>query len=393
MKVRRCLILHLEPRELVDFDLAALLVGKDGLSRSCQWVALAPHVGHEVVIDEAECLLLGRISPEAWADAADFSGGSAYALRSLLKKGLIIGRHASYAAFRKRDEDIRGGHWHPLAATFHAFTRWSGADTVQAMQETGTSTAAELREQLGSPPPEAVSRAQEYARVPLNDEAGNEFDKLLELRVTCRNFDTKRPLPMPLLSRLLGRVFAARSAVQVTEDTVFLKKTSPSGGGLHPIEAYLIIRNVDGMADGLYHYHPVAHALEPLPCGQAPIEQLMLDSLAQQHWFADAHVLVVLSPRYARNFWKYRHHAKAYRAVVLEAGHLSQTLYLSATEMGLGAYVTCAINESLLEQAFGLDSMMEGVIAVCGFGWRSAEMVTMELDPGERIWQVPAADV
>ena len=387
MKVRRCSILHLEPREQVEFNLAALLSGGDGLARGCRWVALAPHLGHEVVIDEAECQLLGRISPEAWIEAGTLGDAAASTLRSLLRKGLVVGRHARHAQMRRKDDEVRAGHWHPLAATFHAFTRWSGADAVQAMQETGTSTAAELREQLGTPPPETISRVTETGSIPLAEDACNDFDRLLELRVTCRNFDTHRPLPGQMLSGLIGRVFRARSSVRVTDDTVFLKKSSPSGGGLHPIEAYLLVRNVDGVADGLYHYHPVAHALEPLPAPELPLDQLMLDALAQQHWFADAHVMVVLSPRYLRNFWKYRYHAKAYRALVLEAGHLSQTLYLSATEMGLGAYVTCAVNEALLERAFGLDPMAEGVLAVCGFGWRAPQMVTMELDPAERVWQ------
>ena len=387
MKVRRCSILHLEPREQVEFDLAALLSGGDGLARGCRWVALAAHLGEEVAVDEAECLLLGRISPESWTEAGAFGGDAARPLRSLLRKGLVIGRHPRYSAHRALDEAMRQGHWHPLAATFHAFTRWRDADAVRAMQQTGTSTAAELRQQLGSPPSEVICRAGESDRLHLSREAGNEFDQLLERRVTCRNFDTERPLPANIVSRLLGRVFSAQSAVRVTDDTVFLKKTSPSGGGLHPIEAYLLVRNVEGVVDGVYHYHPLAHALEPLPAPAVQVEQLMLDALAQQHWFADAHVLVALSPRYARNFWKYRFHAKAYRAIVLEAGHLSQTLYLAATELGLGAYVTCAINEALLEQAFGLDPVAEGVLAVCGFGWRAVEMETMELDPAERIWK------
>lgn len=387
MKIRRCSVLYLEPRETVEFDLAALLAGGDGLRRESRWFALAPHLAQEVEIDEIECALLGRISPEAWTETSTLGRGDADALRPLLQKGLLISQHRRYSHHRDRDELMRRTHWHPLAAAFHAFTRWSDADAVQAMQETGTSTAAELRQQLGSPPPETIGLATETDRLHLQRADDNTFDQLLERRITCRNFDTQRQLPHALLSRLLGRVFLARSSVPVTEDTVFLKKTSPSGGGLHPIEAYLVIRNVAGVADGLYHYHPVAHALEPMPAPSVPIEQLMLDALARQHWFADAHVMVVMAPRYCRNFWKYRHHAKAYRAVVLEAGHLSQTLYLSATEMGLGAYVTCAINEALLEQAFGLDPMTEGVLAVCGFGWRAAEMVTMELDPAERVWQ------
>jgi SagB-type dehydrogenase family enzyme len=111
-----------------------------------------------------------------------------------------------------------------------------------------------------------------------------------------------------------------------------------------------------------------------------------MDMVAQQHWFADAHVVVLLSPRFDRTFWKYRHHAKGYRVVALEGGHLSQTLYLSATEAGLGAFITGAINEVELEQAFGLDPIHQGALAICGFGWRGPVMETAELDPAERVW-------
>ena len=125
---------------------------------------------------------------------------------------------------------------------------------------------------------------------------------------------------------------------------------------------------------------------EPLPPPAQPLRDFILKAVAQQHWFADAHVLVVLAPRFDRTFWKYRNHAKAYRVIALEAGHLSQTLYLSATEAGLGAFVTGAVNEVALEQAFGFDPMRTGVVAVCGFGWRSEEMATMELDPAGEVW-------
>jgi hypothetical protein len=86
-----------------------------------------------------------------------------------------------------------------------------------------------------------------------------------------------------------------------------------------------------------------------------------------------------------------RNHAKAYRAIALEAGHLSQTLYLSATDAGLGAYITCAINEVPLEQAFDLDPITSGALAICGFGWRGEEMVTMELDPAGEVWNLDEA--
>ncbi|MGH8082725.1 MAG: nitroreductase family protein, partial [Lysobacter sp.] len=134
-------------------------------------------------------------------------------------------------------------------------------------------------------------------------------------------------------------------------------------------------------------YHPTEHALEPMPPPATALGEFASLALAGQHWFANAHAMAVLTPRYARSFWKYRHHAKAYRALVLDSGHLSQTLYLSATELGLGAFVTSAINEVDIEQAFGLDPLVEGPLAICGFGWRGERMQTSEFDPTEEVWK------
>jgi putative peptide maturation dehydrogenase len=429
MRIRRCAVLYLEPREDVAFDLDGLLSGGDGLRRTPRWLALAPHLGEEVEVDAGERELLGALSPGEWRDSRTLPDESRAPLRRLLKAGLVIGSTKAHAAMRARDEALRGVYWHPLSATLHAFTRWRDADAVQAMKDTGTETAAALRDVLGAPPPEAAALGDETARLPLPRSEGNGFDDLLARRATCRNFDADRPLPLALFAQLMQRVFAAQAQVRVADDTVFLKKTSPSGGGLHPVEAYLLVRNVEGLAPGLYHYHATTHALEPLPFDAAseqppaarepplppragegwdgggqraaladasgtdeaateptPLDRLALDAVAGQHWFANAHALVLLAPRYDRTFWKYRQHAKGYRVVALEAGHLSQTLYLAATEAGLGAFITGAINEVLLEQAFGLDPVTSGALAICGFGWRADEMVTTELDPNGAVW-------
>lgn len=389
MRVRRCKVLYLEPRESAGFDLESLLAGGNGMRHGQHWFALAPHLGEEVEVDAAERELLGALSAERWTDSRELAG-QADALKRLLEAGLVLATGKRNAALRERDQVLRAAYWHPLAAVVHAFTRWRDADAVQAMQDTGTETAGELREVLGSPPVEALQRGSADDRIALPRAARNDFDNLLARRATCRNFEAGRPLPQALFAQLIERVFSAQSQVRVSEDTVFLKKTSPSGGGLHPVEAYLIVQNVEGLAPGLYHYHAVAHALEPLPAPEQPLHALAMAAVAGQHWFADAHVMVLLAPRYDRNFWKYRVHAKAHRAITLEAGHLSQTLYLSATEAGLAAYITCAINELPLEQAFGLDPLTSGALAVCGFGWRGEEMVTMELDPAGEIWHPEA---
>ncbi|HEY0504492.1 MAG TPA: putative peptide maturation dehydrogenase [Lysobacter sp.] len=389
MQIRRCSVLFLEPREHLSFDLEVLLSGGDGLRRDLSWRALAAHLDDEVEVDEVERDLLGRISPSQWIDSRT-CGADAAVVKRLLDQGLLISQARTYAEMRQRDERMRQTYWHPLAATLHAFTRWSGVDAVQNMKDSGTETAAAMREVLGAPPVVAAQRSDDGARLALPRIPPTSFDDLLARRATCRNFDPARKIPFDTLVQLMQRVFAAQAEVRVTQDTVFLKKNVPSGGGLHPMECYLIVQHVEGVTPGLYHYHAQDHALEPIPGPDKPLREFVMDMVAQQHWFADAHVAVLLSPRFDRTFWKYRHHAKGYRVVALEAGHISQLLYMAATEAGLGAFITGAINEIELERAFGLDPIHQGAMAICGFGWRGEVMETAELDPAERVW-IPAA--
>src|SRR3954452_4754531 len=99
-----------------------------------------------------------------------------------------------------------------------------------------------------------------------------------------------------------------------------------------------------------------------------------------QWYFGEADVLVVLAARVGRSFWKYRRHAKAYRTLLLDAGHLSQTFYLVCTDLGLGPFVTGAVNDDALEGALGLDPLVEAPLAVCGCGRLPAERSRLDLE-------------
>lgn len=387
IKFRRCEVLLIEPHESIEFDFATLLTGGDGLRRTLQWRALAPHIGQPIELSAAQRELLGRVSPSRWVEIGDLEA-EVEIVEQLLSFGLLVTKEPGlHDDHRERDERLRSAYWHPLGAVLHAFTRWDQVDAVKNMKESGTETALEMRQVLGMPPTETRRIAsEEEALIRLPTVPHNDFDELMHRRVTCRNFDAARPVPLAVFSKIVERALAAQSRVEVTEDMVFLKKNVPSGGGLHPMEAYLIVQNVEGLAPGLYHYRADAHALESLPPPDGALSDFVMEAVAQQHWFRDAHVLIVLAPRFDRTFWKYRQHAKGYRVVALEAGHISQTLYLSATDLGLGAFITGAINEQHLERALGLDPTTQGALAICGFGWRNKVMVTAELDPTSKIW-------
>lgn len=387
VRIRRCAILFLEPREEVVFDLGSLLEGGDGIRSFSRWMALAPHLDDEVEVDATERDLLGALSASRWTEVVWSSGQEEAAAQRLLEAGLLLGDDAASQHHSDRDQTIRDAHWWPLAAVAHHFSRWHGTDGVAAMEASGLATVGGLRARLGPPPPAVAERVASQQRLPLPRLQPDAYELLRTRRTTCRNFDVARHLPLALVVRMLQRVLAAQAQVRVDEETVFLKRNVPSGGGLHPIETYLLVQAVEDLRPGIYHYHPVAHALEPLSGVADGTAEFAARITAGQHWFANAPVLVILTSRYERSQWKYRHHAKAYRAQVLDVGHISQALYDSATELGLGAFVTAAINEVDIEQGLGLDPLREGPIAICGFGWRASQMRTTEFDPARQVWK------
>lgn len=386
MKLRRCAIVFFEIRESVEFVIETLFAGGDGLSRTQHWVAIAPHLDGEVIVALEQREFLGTLSPSSWIDGDALDDRARSIARLLIEAGLVISDERISLPTRRRDEAVRSAHWWPLAAVGHRMARWKGVDSVSEMESNKLVTAQDFRGKLGAPPPAVKEMPEGGEELKLTSPPRSSFDDLLGRRTTCRNFDERRGLEESVFATMMKRVFGAQAIAQPYEDTIFLKKTSPSGGGLHSIGAYVMVRNVTGVARGLYDYHPLRHSLRAIETNQKDLDGLALRVLAGQHWFAQAPVLVFLIPRYARSFWKYRHHAKAYRALVLDGGHLSQTMYLSATELGLGAFITSAINEVDIEEAFSLNSLAEGPIAACGFGYRCERMTTTEFDPGHVVW-------
>lgn len=389
MNLRRCSTLFLEPCEIPRLDLATLLQGGDGMTLRTEIRAWTGHLDGYRVVTPAQAAWLLQCSAERWQPFPQDADGAALAA-ALLALSLIVvdvPPDADAEQSEREDQTLRRSYWWPLAAVHHRQSRWQGVDSVADMQRNQMVTPADLQRTLGSAPPATLDAVGLAPAVPLPPVPADELQQLLARRVTCRNFDRQRALPLAVLSSVLQQTLQAQGSVEPVPGLTFLKKHVPSAGSLHPTEAYLLLRNVEGVAPGLYHYHPVRHELrwiEP-PGGTLPHAQ---DLLAGQHWFADAPALVLLVCRFERSLWKYRNHSKVHRAMVLDAGHVSQALYTAATAQGLGAFVTSAINERDIEALLSLDPMRQGPLAICGLGWRDARKTTAELDPNAAVWPV-----
>jgi SagB-type dehydrogenase family enzyme len=193
--------------------------------------------------------------------------------------------------------------------------------------------------------------------------ADGEFLRVLLARKTHREFSTSS-VPLSAIAQLLHYTWGVMGYLSTPLGRLF-HKTSPSGGARHPTEVYLLALRVKGLAPGLYHYNVRGHQLELLRKGRMPSKAVQY--CAGQEWVKDAAALFLMTAVFERSMWKYRF-ARAYRVVLLDAGHLCQTFCLTATWLGLAPFCTAALKDSLIEEDLGLDGIRESVLYAAGVG-------------------------
>lgn len=252
--------------------------------------------------------------------------------------------------------------WSPSASHFHFATK----DTKYEPSDVEDfSSLRQLARARPLPP-----RHKEYRglkRVKLSKPGGaGEFDRVLRERRTWREF-SREPLDLRRLEKLLWLCFGVQGWAKIPGVGRLPLKTSPSGGALQPLEAYVLIRNVRGIAAGIYHYDDEGHSLELLRAGGSRAE--VTELLAGQDWFCGAAFTVFLTAVFERSQWKYEH-PRAYRVVMAEAGHVCQTFCLTATWLGLAPFCTMALADTRIERTLGVDGIGESVLYAMGAGLR-----------------------
>jgi SagB-type dehydrogenase family enzyme len=200
--------------------------------------------------------------------------------------------------------------------------------------------------------------------LPRQEKPSDSFFNTLHARRTQRTF-SHQPAALAEVSRLLQTTWGVQGYVDSPGFGALALKTSPSGGARHPIEVYLMALRVRGLDSGLYHYDARDHALELISSAATP--RTARDYCADQTYVADAAALFIMTGVFARTMWKYQH-PRAYRVVLLDAGHLGQTFCLTATHMGLAPFSTAALKDTLIERDLGIDGISESVLYVTGIG-------------------------
>ena len=253
--------------------------------------------------------------------------------------------------------------WMPEAAFLHFATkdvRYVDADMMRQKL---------VRKTRIAPPPSPTKRyrgARRTALPPADDRSS--LASILRERRTWRQFDARARLSLSDTATLLGLTWGVQRWAHTNVGTVALK-TSPSGGARHPIEVYLLARRVEGLTRGWYHYDADAHALELVADGRKAASPLTY--LPEQTAYRAVNAVFVMSVMFGRTQWAYRT-PRAYRVVLLDAGHLGQTFCLVATALGLAPFCSAALADRRTEADLGLDGVRESVVYACGVGIRPA---------------------
>jgi SagB-type dehydrogenase family enzyme len=300
-----------------------------------------------------------RTAEDAIGHFANYTKSSVRsAVFQLLKAGLLLSKHSPEIAQDRRIAK-HWASWLP-EGSFHFSTK----DAVYV--RSGGSGSQWKSVMSKTAPPKIFKTVKGAKKMQLRPRVfpNSEFIRVLMARKTHRHFANQN-VTLEAVSQLLSLVWGVTGYLHSARFGKLLCKTSPSAGARHPGEVYLMALRVKGLSPGLYHYHPARHCLEMISTDATPKKAWLY--CACQDYVRKAAALFLMTAVFSRVMWKYRQ-PRAYRVVLLDAGHLCQTFCLVATWLGLAPFCTAALKDTLIEKDLGIDGVRESVLYVAGVG-------------------------
>jgi SagB-type dehydrogenase family enzyme len=227
------------------------------------------------------------------------------------------------------------------------------------------------------PPPLAVRPRWPGQKIDLRKAAQSQPSspaaKLLRERHSTRDFDDRQPITLAELARLLDGAARVQSQwssrLDLGDDApmvAYAARPYPSGGGSWELELYLAVDKCEGLARGFYHYDAGGHALVPIGVRPHELDALLAGARFAMDAPAAPQILITIAARFGRISWKYS--SIAYALVLKDVGVLTQTLYLMATDMGLGGCAIGTANIDLFAKMTGIAFHVEGPVGQFAIG-------------------------
>ncbi len=200
--------------------------------------------------------------------------------------------------------------------------------------------------------------------------------KLLRERHSTRSFDDQRPITLAELARFLDGAARVQSTWSSKLDLgdggdggpmiAYTVRPYPSGGGSYELELYLAVDKCQGLARGFYHYDAGGHALVPIGLRTPELDAQLKSAALAMGVPVVPQILITIAARFGRTSWKYS--SLAYALILKDVGVLTQTLYLMATDMGLGGCAIGSANIDLFAKMTGIALHIEGPVGQFAIG-------------------------
>jgi SagB-type dehydrogenase family enzyme len=249
----------------------------------------------------------------------------------------------------------QGGEARPLARWYHDRSKLSRTGAV------GRGPALDLATR---PPAFETYPALEVVALPAERErvttpAGAALDDAREAPPSLG----PTPVALPRLATLLHLAQGITSVTGLPGDP-FHRRAAASSGALYPTVTHVVVGDVEGLAPGLYHYEPRQHALHLLRAGDLRGE--LAGAVAHPHAVTRAPFTLVLSAIYRKTAWKYEE--RAYRYVLLDAGHVAANAVVAGGALGLASRPIGRFDDARLGALLGVAPAHQGPLLVLPFG-------------------------
>ena len=179
----------------------------------------------------------------------------------------------------------------------------------------------------------------------------NDFYKCLKDRKSIRKFSDDS-MTMEELGFLL---WATQGVTRVVENRATFRPVA-SAGARHPFETYLVITNVQGLENGVYRYLALSHQLLYLKPIENAEEELTAATLGQK-FCGQGNVFFIWTCIPYRGEWRYD--VVSHKAMLLDAGHICQNLYLACEAIEFGTCAIAAYNQDYVDKLIEVDGENE----------------------------------
>jgi SagB-type dehydrogenase family enzyme len=165
-------------------------------------------------------------------------------------------------------------------------------------------------------------------------ESSLSLEEVLNIRRSVREFSTET-LSLEAVSNLLWAAYGNNK----------FKKTVPSAGALYPLSIYLVVSRVEKLNKGIYLYQGTEHSLKKV--SDRDITDDLSRAAFSQTFVGSSPLILIISAQPQVTTAKYGQ--RGIRYIYMEAGHVSQNIYLQATRLGLGTVAVGAFYDQDLK--------------------------------------------